>query len=130
MTEARCTVSTLPCTYMLCKDIEWYKKVGVRHEITETSHSIIVLKHIHTFTMPSYTCSSSLDLVLSHTSSTTHLVGSLHATNGDTGKDPGYIVLNKGNGDTGKDPGARETESEDINTLLFACCGDRSSSMA
>lgn len=117
---------------MLCKDIEWYKKVGVRHEITETSHSIIVLKHSHTytFTMPSYICSSPLDLVLSHTSSTTAIIGSLQAANGDTGKDPGYIVLNKGNGDTGKDPGARETEIEDIKTLLFACCGDRLSSMA
>jgi hypothetical protein len=115
---------------MLCKDIEWYKKVGVRHETTETSHSIIVLKHTHTFTMPSYIYPSSLDLVLSHTSSTTALIGSLHAANGDTGKDPGYIVLNKGNGDTGKDPGARETEIEHIKTLLFACCGDRSSSMA
>jgi hypothetical protein len=77
--------------------------------------------------MPSYIYSSSLDFVLSHTSSTTYLIGSLHAANGDTGKDPGYIVLN--NGDTGKDPGAREPEIEDIKTHLFACCGDRSSSM-
>ncbi|CAD0011584.1 unnamed protein product [Aureobasidium pullulans] len=46
---------------------------------------------------------SSMDLVLSHTSSTTYPTGVL--ANGDTGKDPGYIVLN--NGDTGKDPGAR-----------------------
>lgn len=80
--------------------------------------------------MPSYIYSSALDLVLSHTSSTTALIDSLHAANGDTGKDPGYIVLNKGNGDTGKDPGARETGIEDIKIFLFACCGDRSSSMA
>jgi hypothetical protein len=77
--------------------------------------------------MPSYITSPSMDLVSSHTSPTTCL-NSLHAGNGDTGKDPGYIVLN--NGDTGKDPGARETESQDIKALLFACCGDRSSSMA
>lgn len=67
-------------------------------------------------------------LVLSHASSTACSNGVLRAANGDTGKDPGYIVLN--NGDTGKDPGARETESESIETLLFACCGDRPSSMA
>jgi hypothetical protein len=75
-----------------------------------------------------YTYSSSMDLVLSHTSSTTYLEGALQAANGDTGKDPGYIVLN--NGDTGKDPGAREPEIEDIKTHLFACCGDRTSTMA
>ena len=78
--------------------------------------------------MPYYTYSSSMDLVHSHTSTITYPEGSLQAANGDTGKDPGYIVLN--NGDTGKDPGARETEGGDIKTLLFACCGDRSSSMA
>lgn len=77
--------------------------------------------------MPYYTCTSSMDLVLSHTSHCTPSQ-TLQAANGDTGKDPGYIVLN--NGDTGKDPGARETGFEDINTLLFACCGERSTSMA
>jgi len=77
--------------------------------------------------MPYYTCSPSMDLVLSHTSPSTPSQA-LQAANGDTGKDPGYIVLN--NGDTGKDPGARETGIEDIQTLLFACGGDRSTSMA
>ncbi|CAD0083946.1 unnamed protein product [Aureobasidium vineae] len=78
--------------------------------------------------MPCHVYSQSMILVVSHTSSTTHPNGVLQAANGDTGKDPGYIVLN--NGDTGKDPGTREPESEHINTLLSACCGDRSSSMA
>lgn len=66
-----------------------------------------------------------MDLVLFHTSFTTCSIGALQAANGDTGKDPGYIVMN--NGDTGKDPGARETEIEGVSTLLFVCCGDRSS---
>ncbi|KAG9521774.1 hypothetical protein KCU93_g7317, partial [Aureobasidium melanogenum] len=78
--------------------------------------------------MPHHIYSSSMDLVLSHTSFTTYPNGILQAANGDGGKDPGYVVLN--NGDTGKDPGARETETEDISTLLSACCGDRSSSEA
>jgi len=77
--------------------------------------------------MPYYTCSPSMDLVLSHTSPSTSSPA-LQAANGDTGKDPGYIVLN--NGDTGKDPGARETVFEDIQTLLLASGGDRSTSMA
>lgn len=68
-----------------------------------------------------------MDLVLSNTSPSIPSQP-LQAANGDTGKDPGYIVL--GNGDGGKDPGAREAELEDIKTLLFACCGERSTSMA
>ncbi|KAH0363246.1 hypothetical protein KCU65_g7476, partial [Aureobasidium melanogenum] len=76
--------------------------------------------------MPYHIYSSSMDIVLSHTSTTAYSVGVLQAANGDGGKDPGYIVLN--NGDTGKDPGARETETQGISTLLFACCSDRSSS--
>jgi len=78
--------------------------------------------------MPHHINSSSMDLVLSHTSIATYSNGVLQAANGDTGKDPGYIVMN--NGDTGKDPGARETEAEGISTLLFAFCGDRSFSEA
>ncbi|KAG9817574.1 hypothetical protein KCU98_g19177, partial [Aureobasidium melanogenum] len=78
--------------------------------------------------MPYHIYYSSMDLVLSHTSFTTYPNGILQAANGDGGKDPGYIVLN--NGDTGKDPGAHETETQGISTLLFACCGDRSSSEA
>lgn len=77
--------------------------------------------------MPYYTFSSSMDFVLSHTSPFTSSPA-LQAANGDTGKDPGYIILN--NGDTGKDPGARETGIGAIKTLLFACCGDRLTSMA
>lgn len=69
-----------------------------------------------------------MDLVLFHTSFTTCSIGALEAANRDTGKDPGYIVMN--NGDTGKDPGARETEIEGVSALLFARCGDRSSSEA
>ncbi|CAD0110357.1 unnamed protein product [Aureobasidium uvarum] len=81
-----------------------------------------------TYIMPCHIYSPSMVLVLSRTSSTSYPNGVLQAANGDTGKDPGYIVLN--NGDTGKDPGARETEGESINTLLFAFCGDRLSPMA
>lgn len=77
--------------------------------------------------MPYSTCSPPMNLVLSHTSFSSSSQA-LQAANGDTGKDPGYIVLN--NGDTGKDPGARETGFEDIQTLLSACGGDRSTSMA
>ncbi|KAK6002060.1 hypothetical protein QM012_001698 [Aureobasidium pullulans] len=78
--------------------------------------------------MPSHIYSSSLDLVRSNTSFIAYSSGVLQAANGDTGKDPGYIVMN--NGDTGKDPGAREPEIDGIGALLFAYCGDRSSSEA
>ncbi|KAG9950900.1 hypothetical protein KCU85_g3313, partial [Aureobasidium melanogenum] len=83
---------------------------------------------ISLYTMPYHIYSSSMDLVLSNTSIITYPIGVLQAANGDGGKDPGYIVLN--NGDTGKDPGARETETQGISALLFACCSDRSSSEA
>ncbi|KAL2036161.1 hypothetical protein VTO58DRAFT_102079 [Aureobasidium pullulans] len=103
MTEARAR-SLLRHVRRYPDILEWYKKIIMPYNLN---------------------CSS-MDLVLSHTSSTTYPTGVL--ANGDTGKDPGYIVLN--NGDTGKDPGARETGNEQSNVFFFACCGDRTTTMA
>jgi hypothetical protein len=73
--------------------------------------------HLNTTTMAYGTNYSSMDLVLFQTTPLPFTMptgvlangdtgkdpGSIVMHNGDTGKDPGYIVLN--NGETGKDPG-------------------------